>query len=69
MVETFVSPPMVCRPWVYWWWLNANVTEESITREARRSALVDVAQVKPGFDLNDDQQQAADGLAEHRRRG
>jgi hypothetical protein len=28
---TFVSPPKICRPWVYWWWLNANVTEASIT--------------------------------------
>jgi len=31
MEKTFVSPPKVCRPWVYWWWLNANVTEKSIT--------------------------------------
>jgi hypothetical protein len=35
---TFVSPPKVCRPWVYWWWLNANVTERSITRDLEAMA-------------------------------
>jgi len=38
MVESFVSPPNVCRPWVYWWWLNANVTKESITRDLEAMA-------------------------------
>lgn len=33
MDEAFASPPAVCRPWAYWWWLNANVTEQSITRD------------------------------------
>jgi hypothetical protein len=35
---TFVSPPKICRPWVYWWWLNANVTEASITRDLEAMA-------------------------------
>jgi len=38
MEKTFVSPPKVCRPWVYWWWLNASVTEESITRDLEAMA-------------------------------
>ena len=29
----FLAPPVACRPWAYWWWLNANVTKESITRD------------------------------------
>ena len=36
--QVFVSPPKVCRPWVYWWWLNANVTEKSITRDLEAMA-------------------------------
>jgi len=38
MEPTFVSPPEVCRPWVYWWWMNANVTEASITRDLEAMA-------------------------------
>jgi hypothetical protein len=34
----FVSPSAACRPWVYWWWLNANVTEQSITRDLEAMA-------------------------------
>jgi hypothetical protein len=29
----FQSPPASARPWVYWWWLNSNVTREGITRD------------------------------------
>ncbi len=29
----FRSPPNSAKPWAYWWWLNANVTKESITRD------------------------------------
>ena len=29
----FLSPPANYKPWVYWWWLNGNVTEKSITRD------------------------------------
>ncbi len=38
MEQTFVSPPSICRPWAYWWWLNANVTEKSITRDLEAMA-------------------------------
>src|SRR6266498_3169435 len=29
----FQSVPNESRPWVYWWWLKGNVTEQSITRD------------------------------------
>ena len=31
--QGFAAPPDQYKPWVYWWWLKANVTEESITRD------------------------------------
>ncbi|MHC4406267.1 MAG: glycosyl hydrolase, partial [Planctomycetota bacterium] len=31
--QSFHQPPGEARPWAYWWWLNANVTEESIRRD------------------------------------
>ena len=29
----FLSPPDSARPWVYWWWLDSNITREGITRD------------------------------------
>lgn len=29
----FPTPPDSDKPWVYWWWVNGNVTEKSITRD------------------------------------
>ncbi len=34
----FDAPPSTCRPWVYWWWQNANVTKESITKDLEAMA-------------------------------
>jgi hypothetical protein len=31
--QAFRSPPPAARPWVYWWWLNSNVTRDGITRD------------------------------------
>ena len=31
--KTFATVPDANKPWAYWWWLNANVTKESITHE------------------------------------
>ncbi|MDO5579798.1 MAG: glycosyl hydrolase [Planctomycetia bacterium] len=31
--EEFASIPMEYRPWVYYWWLKGNITEEQITRD------------------------------------
>ncbi|MCL2306525.1 MAG: hypothetical protein FWC43_14400 [Planctomycetaceae bacterium] len=29
----FQTPPDSAKLWAYWWWLNGNVTEESLTRD------------------------------------
>jgi hypothetical protein len=31
--QAFREPPMAARPWVYWWWVHGNVTDQSITRD------------------------------------
>jgi hypothetical protein len=40
LLSGFVSPPASARPWVYWFWLNGNITREGITAdlEAMRRA-------------------------------
>jgi len=31
--QGFVNPPASARPWVYWFWLNGNITREGITAD------------------------------------
>ncbi len=31
--DAFRDPPASARPWVYWWWVAANVDEQTITRD------------------------------------
>ncbi|HOW72327.1 MAG TPA: glycosyl hydrolase [Phycisphaerae bacterium] len=31
--QAFRAPPAAARPWVFWWWLNSNVSREGITRD------------------------------------
>lgn len=33
LTRNFLDPPRSARPWVYWWWITGNVTEESIVRD------------------------------------
>ena len=33
LATEFLSPPKSARPWVYWMWLNGNVTREGITAD------------------------------------
>jgi hypothetical protein len=33
LAARFQAPGRTERPWVYWWWLNGNVTRESITHD------------------------------------
>ena len=39
LAERFADPPASMRPWVYWWWHNANVTERSITQDLEAMAV------------------------------
>jgi len=31
--QEFAHPPDSARPWVYWWWLNGNASQQGITRD------------------------------------
>ena len=33
LAETFRAPPESARPWVYWFWMNGNITREGITAD------------------------------------
>lgn len=33
LARGFENPPRSAGPWVYWWWVTGNVTEESIVRD------------------------------------
>ncbi|NNM84467.1 MAG: hypothetical protein HKL96_01725 [Phycisphaerales bacterium] len=33
LAKTFASPPDSARPWVYWFWLDGNITREGITAD------------------------------------
>jgi hypothetical protein len=41
----FVDPPAAARPWVYWFWLNGNITREGITADLEAMKRVGVGGV------------------------
>lgn len=41
----FVNPPDSARPWVYWFWLNGNITREGITADLEAMKRVGVGGV------------------------
>ncbi|MGH7952443.1 MAG: glycosyl hydrolase, partial [Limisphaerales bacterium] len=41
----FSSPPFDCGPWVYWFWLDVNVTREGITTDLEAMKAVGIAGV------------------------
>lgn len=43
--EEFSSPPFECGPWVYWFWLDVNVTREGITADLEAMKAVGIAGV------------------------
>ncbi len=45
MADQFASPPFDCGPWVYWFWLDVNVTREGITADLEAMKAVGIAGV------------------------
>jgi (4-O-methyl)-D-glucuronate---lignin esterase len=43
--EGFVKPPDSARPWVYWFWLNSNITREGITADLEAMKRVGIGGV------------------------
>ncbi len=43
--KEFVSPPESARPWVYWFWLNGNITPEGITADLEAMKRVGIGGV------------------------
>ena len=41
----FVAPPQSARPWVYWFWLNSNITREGITADLEAMKRVGIGGV------------------------
>ena len=53
LVAAFQSPPASARPWVYWMWIDGNITSEGITAdlEAMQRAGIGgvlIMEVRPG---------------------
>lgn len=40
--ELFSNPPSSARPWVYWWWLDGNMTKEGITADLESMKAVGI---------------------------
>ncbi len=36
--DEFLNPPDSAKPWVYWYWMNGNITREGITRDLESMA-------------------------------
>jgi hypothetical protein len=43
--RSFVNPPDYARPWVYWFWLNGNITREGITADLEAMKRVGIGGV------------------------
>ena len=41
----FVRPPESARPWVYWFWLNGNITSDGITADLEAMKRVGIGGV------------------------
>jgi hypothetical protein len=45
MEQGFLQPPASARPWVYWFWLNSNITRQGITADLEAMQRVGVGGV------------------------
>jgi hypothetical protein len=45
LARDFAAPPAEARPWVYWFWLNGNITREGITADLEAMQRVGIAGV------------------------
>src|SRR5512136_2767671 len=45
LAQGFVKPPDSARPWVYWFWLNSNITREGITADLEAMARAGIGGV------------------------
>lgn len=43
--QTFRNPPDTARPWVYWFWMNGNISHEGITKDLESMKRVGVGGV------------------------
>src|SRR5271157_2901322 len=45
LAKGFAAPPASARPWVYWFWLNGNITREGITADLEAMRRVGIGGV------------------------
>ena len=45
LARSFAAPPRAARPWVYWFWLNGNITREGITADLEAMQRVGIGGV------------------------
>ena len=45
LANHFATPPASARPWVYWFWLNGNITREGITADLEAMQRVGIGGV------------------------
>ncbi len=45
LAKGFITPPDSARPWVYWFWLNSNITREGITADLEAMKRVGIGGV------------------------
>lgn len=48
LVEGFREPPDEMRPWVYWYWIDENISKEGITKDLEAMARVGIGQALIG---------------------
>ena len=46
--ESFVQPPDQFKPWLYWYWIDENISEEGITKDLEAMSRVGIGQALVG---------------------